>query len=786
MVKEFILHRTLVCACVFASLCGTAAVAAEVELTLSYPIIKRPLSSSELQERIADRGDKLSEETIVRAAGGEYELAVIGVHVLSAETGAGAGAGEDDASGMAGGAAAGGAKESGVTELEELVVDMRSIPVGFTVSLYYLPPFEVTKKTRWFDGPGARGQWFDPCVPLSFEEGELTGVFDLSSVAPLGSGTSRYFLLEIRAPRSEYSPDDFPLRLYLRTAENRVRPVPRLRIVPFRFDLPQEHSLPFLSKLKGEDVFEQHRLHGLLPEEERGLWLDYLELLREHRIVPYNPDPEGGFDAETFEAISLPLYRGELIAGAAPAPAIRFPTNRNERGSAERRSFFRNVAERLKEEGLLDRAFYYVDDEPLMDDYTRLIEDAKEIRSSVPRLRTLVTEPYTHRLEGLVDIWCIDIPMYDPALPVFPLYGKGSGLQPEFQVSHGVHNYDREREKGRELWMYSCTSAQVMDYPSLFIDTVPAGRRIIPWILHHYRATGMIYFRLTHAYRNGNDPWENQYYFGANGDGTLLYPAHPDLPWFGEHGAVASLRMKLLRDGLEDYEYLLLASGERGGSVSSGGKKDPAGELVDSPLSWEKDLSRIAELREDIGMEIEEPGSSVEQEEMDYNQLSQPSVTLDYWFIPKWASPSNESSELLVPSYRHLLASVLDTGHRSSNIASRGRWQVYLQAGPLLGLFDASIDYGGYSAVGWTVSLETAGRLERNWLVPYMGIETGIVTGSHDSKAFTGFAGSVLAGMHLWTTERASLAVGGAWTHSTTSAVPMAFRGTFAFDFVLD
>jgi hypothetical protein len=96
------------------------------------------------------------------------------------------------------------------------------------------------------------------------------------------------------------------------------------------------------------------------------------------------------------------------------------------------------------------------------------------------------------------------------------------------------------------------------------------------------------------------------------------------------------------------------------------------------------------------------------------------------------------------------------------------------------------VDYGGYSAVGWTVSLETAGRLERNWLIPYVGVEAGVVTGSYDSKPFTGFAGSVVGGVHLWTSERASLSVGGAWTHSTTSIVPVAFRGTCAFDFVID
>ena len=97
-----------------------------------------------------------------------------------------------------------------------------------------------------------------------------------------------------------------------------------------------------------------------------------------------------------------------------------------------------------------------------------------------------------------------------------------------------------------------------------------------------------------------------------------------------------------------------------------------------------------------------------------------------------------------------------------------------------------SFNYGGYSAVGWTVSPETSRRLNRNWLIPYVGIEGGVISGNDGSRTVTGFAGSVLAGLHIWSTPGSSLSLGGAWTHTTTDVTPVAFRGNLSFEFVLD
>ena len=76
-----------------------------------------------------------------------------------------------------------------------------------------------------------------------------------------------------------------------------------------------------------------------------------------------------------------------------------------------------------------------------------------------------------------------------------------------------------------------------------------------------YSSGGIVYYQ--------NDPWNNTYYFGGNGDGSLIYPSTGNNAGvFTNHvtqsggGALTnpiflpSIRLKHIRDGMQDYEYL--------------------------------------------------------------------------------------------------------------------------------------------------------------------------------------------------------------------------------------
>jgi hypothetical protein len=74
--------------------------------------------------------------------------------------------------------------------------------------------------------------------------------------------------------------------------------------------------------------------------------------------------------------------------------------------------------------------------------------------------------------------------------------------------------------------------------------------------------------------------WSDQYVTGGNGDGTLFYPGEPSVVGGSRHIPVESLRLKLIRDGHEDYEYLA--------ELTRRGQGGTARQLVESlyPHAW--------------------------------------------------------------------------------------------------------------------------------------------------------------------------------------------------------
>jgi hypothetical protein len=78
---------------------------------------------------------------------------------------------------------------------------------------------------------------------------------------------------------------------------------------------------------------------------------------------------------------------------------------------------------------------------------------------------------------------------------------------------------------------------------------------------------------MTMAYFGG-DPWVNQTAFGGTGDGTLFYPGTTAKIGGKTEIPVESLRLKGIRDGMEDYELLALAKklgmGDQAKAIATG------------------------------------------------------------------------------------------------------------------------------------------------------------------------------------------------------------------------
>ena len=124
-----------------------------------------------------------------------------------------------------------------------------------------------------------------------------------------------------------------------------------------------------------------------------------------------------------------------------------------------------------------------------------------------------------------------------------------------------------EQAKGGEMtWYISCD--QVYPQPNYFIDAPALDPVMVPWITERYKMDGILYWALN-FWSQTPDPWLDAVTFISgfvcsdggvlNGEGSLFYPGDRIERYTGQpniDGPVSSIRFELLREGIEDYEYL--------------------------------------------------------------------------------------------------------------------------------------------------------------------------------------------------------------------------------------
>ncbi len=263
--------------------------------------------------------------------------------------------------------------------------------------------------------------------------------------------------------------------------------------------------------------------------------------------------------------------------------SIRLPWM-DDRGSRR----LRDGLARATARGARDKLYYYAADEPSAGAYPSVVAAGQAFRALAPDVPFVATVAPVPPLFGTVDIWA-------PNLGDFVGLGY---LDPA--------RLEARQRAGEGAWWYTCC-VPLAPYPTWLVDDDAVAPVASIWIMARYGWTGFVY-SMAHGW--SPDPYTSVASFNnTNGDGLLLYPGQP----FGTDQPFPSLRLKLLRDGLQDYELLRLLGEAVDGAARRQRWDGPAGadlvrrlaaRVAHSPHDVARDPAVVLQARETAVAEL--------------------------------------------------------------------------------------------------------------------------------------------------------------------------------------
>lgn len=401
-----------------------------------------------------------------------------------------------------------------------------------------------------FDLPGdqTHGFWIDLYVPPKTQPGEYRGTYRMTAEGgkaveiPVLLTVWNFELSATPALATSFGSPAERLRAYYRKrSQDGKEPEPK------DWDAVEKQCAQMLS---------EHRVNATFPE----------------RLLP-QAQADGSFRIPAEQVQSLREFIDRYHVNAVPVPhpssAVKNPERDRAKLHAWLAAFDRAAAE-------LDRpqaTFYtYLKDEPndeeayrYVQQWGRAIREAKSVVKVLVVEQTLTQNPAWGDLYGAVDIWC----------PLFSLHDPKTAAE--------------RRAQGETIWTYTAL-CQRDKTPWWHIDYPLLHYRVPSWMAWREGMRGLLYWGGMSYWDQVDDPWTDPKTYRPgrnpkgplfNGEGTIVYPAGA----VGYDGIAPSLRLKALRDSIEDYEYLAIL--DRLGRASDA--KRIVQELTPSFYQWNAD-----------------------------------------------------------------------------------------------------------------------------------------------------------------------------------------------------
>ncbi len=437
---------------------------------------------------------------------------------------------------------------------------------------YYLNVFEPslrsTAPTGWY--PDALIPFVDP------ETGQdIRGAKYDAAPFTIEAATNQGYWADLFVPKGT-APGEYRGNVKVTSADMTVAQIP-VALTVWPFELPDTIAMQSSFGSLGSRIAKKNNLDINSPEfaEVEDL---YIDAFLAHRAVPGSLgniwpkvlDDGTVDDSQTGERLRMMVQDKHVNA-------LRLPFSWGE-GPEKCKLRLRALAGYLREKGWLDLAYVYMRDEPNdAEEYEIVRQQGALIREADPGIKRMCTEqtvtsnPEWGDLYGAVDIWC----------PLWGLWDEETA---------------RERQElGETLWSYTALCQR--DAPFWQVDFAPVHFRAPFWVSWRYGIKGFLYWSSVYwdAYEDvWNKPHFRDKYWG---EGMLVYPGLEA----GIRGPVPSIRLKLVREALEDFEIMTLAANR--------GKKAEVDAIVDAQVrsfqNWNQDPQGYVSARRELAALLE-------------------------------------------------------------------------------------------------------------------------------------------------------------------------------------
>lgn len=456
---------------------------------------------------------------------------------------------------------------------------------------------------------GAAGPWPDALVPRTDRyAGERRNAFPMSLQPSRNQPVWVEVYVPIGAAPGEYRGS---VRILRHGAIESTIPV---QLTVWAFTLPSTATLRSSFGLSGTTILKQHRGEYTSDEELYSFTRLYAKAALLHRISihggsmvpPKNRADGSGVDIDwhSYDAEVGPFLNGTVMGRDEPlygarATSVEVRTPAAFETDEQRSAYMAAWVAHFRQKGWMDRLFLYLWDEPQPGDLPKVAARGRICLRGAPDLQTLVTTPFNPTVRDAVKIW----------VPLVNCLERRPGFDDYCAQTPAFASYAPEIENGKSLWFYqSCAShgcnsrgnPYFIGWPSYMIDASGPANRVMQWVAWKFHIAGELYYGMNEAYA-GHDPWTDIRLSGGNGDGTLFYPGRPSRIGGSTDIPIESIRLKLILEGMEDYEYLSLLARLAGENAAM----EYVDRIVHEPYRWESNPETFLRVRQSLGYKLD-------------------------------------------------------------------------------------------------------------------------------------------------------------------------------------